>query len=98
MGTADKKNGFRVPTIFRYAAIGHSMGGQASVRACQLDDRIKAGANLDGATVDGIFLKHGATQLIKHPFLYAEAPFVPLSEHRLQEDIPSYCKDRYSNT
>jgi predicted dienelactone hydrolase len=26
----------------RVAAVGHSMGGQASIRACQLDDRIKA--------------------------------------------------------
>ena len=69
----------------RVAAIGHSMGGQASVRACQLDDRIKACANLDGATVDGIFLKYGATHLIKQPFLYVEVPFVPLSEDRLTE-------------
>jgi pimeloyl-ACP methyl ester carboxylesterase len=69
----------------RVAALGHSMGGQASVRACQLDDRIKACANLDGATVDGIFLKYDATHLIKQPFLYVEVPFVPLSEDRLTE-------------
>ena len=68
------------------AAIGHSMGGQASIRACQLDDRIKACANLDGATVDGIFLKYGATtQALKQPFLYVEVPFVPYSEEQLIE-------------
>lgn len=69
--------------LSRVAAIGHSMGGQASVRACQLDDRIRACGNLDGGTVDGIFLKYPKSRPLSQPFLYVEVPFVPFSEEQL---------------
>jgi pimeloyl-ACP methyl ester carboxylesterase len=69
--------------LTRVAAIGHSMGGQASVRACQLDDRIKACGNLDGGTADGIFLKYPGARPLAQPFLYVEVPFVPFSEQQL---------------
>ena len=69
----------------RVAAVGHSMGGQASMRACQLDDRIKACVNLDGGNVDGVFIKYPGASAPKHPALYVETPFMPISTDRLKE-------------
>lgn len=71
--------------LSRVAAIGHSIGGQASARACQVDDRVRACANLDGGTVDGIFLKYPDALPLSQPFLYMEVPFVPFTPERLNE-------------
>lgn len=57
----------------RLAAIGHSLGGFASARACQLDARIAACVNEDGGTADGVFLRFPGAAPAKQPFLYVEA-------------------------
>jgi hypothetical protein len=61
------------------------MGGQASMRACQLDDRVKACVNLDGGTVDGVLIKYSGASVPKQPALYVEAPFMPISADHLKE-------------
>jgi predicted dienelactone hydrolase len=69
----------------RVAAVGHSMGGQASMRACQLDDRIKACVNLDGGNVDGVLIRYSGASAPKQPALYVETPFMPISADHLKE-------------
>jgi dienelactone hydrolase len=69
----------------RVAAVGHSMGGQASMRTCQLDDRIKACVNLDGGNVDGVLIKYPGANAPKQPALYVESPFIPISADHLKE-------------
>jgi dienelactone hydrolase len=69
----------------RVATVGHSVGGQASMRACQLDDRIRACVNLDGGSVDGVVIKYPGPSAIKQPALYVEAPFMPISDDHLKE-------------
>jgi len=69
----------------RVAAVGHSMGGQASIRACQLDDRIKACVNLDGGTVDGVLIKYPGANAPKQPALYVETPFMPIAADHLKD-------------
>jgi hypothetical protein len=44
--------------ITHLAAVGHSLGGFAAVRACQQDARIRACVNEDGGTADGVFLRY----------------------------------------
>lgn len=69
----------------RVATVGHSTGGQASMRACQLDDRIRACVNLDGGTVDGVLIRYPGPNATRQPALYVEAPFMPISADRLKE-------------
>jgi hypothetical protein len=69
----------------RVAAVGHSMGGQASMRACELDDRIKACVNLDGGSVDGVLIRYSGASAPKQPGLYVETPFMPISADHLKE-------------
>ena len=64
---------FRRLDFSRIAAVGHSLGGMAAVRACQLDARIKACVNLDGGTADGAFLKYADARPLRQPFLFVEA-------------------------
>jgi|SRR5579859_39870 len=53
---------------------GHSVGGRAAARACQLDIRIKACLNADGGGLDGpIFLYEGA-RLPSQPFMLMQSP------------------------
>jgi pimeloyl-ACP methyl ester carboxylesterase len=55
--------------LTRVAAVGHSAGGDAAVRACQLDQRFKQCATLDGAAPPkGVFT----------PFTGAKSPAQPL--------------------
>jgi dienelactone hydrolase len=58
--------------ITHLAAIGHSLGGFAAVRACQQDHRIRACVNEDGGTADGVFLRYPGALSPKQPFLYVE--------------------------
>jgi len=67
------------------AAMGHSMGGQASMRTCQLDERIKACVSLDGGSVDGVLIRYPQAAAPRQPMLYIEVPFMPLSEERLRQ-------------
>jgi dienelactone hydrolase len=57
----------------RIAAVGHSLGGFASVRACQQDPRIVACVNEDGGTADGVFLRYAGASSPRQPILYVEA-------------------------
>ena len=55
------------------AAVGHSLGGFAALRACQDDSRIRACVNEDGGTADGVFLRYPGAASPKQPVLYVEA-------------------------
>ena len=58
----------------RFAAMGHSAGAEFAARACQLDARLKACADLDGGMVPIMALPafpDGAT--MKQPLLFLEA-------------------------
>jgi predicted dienelactone hydrolase len=55
------------------AAVGHSLGGQAAVRACQQDPRFKACVDWNGATPDGVFLQYPDAAPLQQPLLYVEA-------------------------
>jgi dienelactone hydrolase len=59
--------------ITQLAAVGHSLGGFAAVRACQQDARIRACVNEDGGTADGLFLNFPGALAPKQPVLYVEA-------------------------
>jgi hypothetical protein len=58
-------------------ALGHSIGGRAVGRACQLERRITACVNLDGAPDDGVVLNYPGAESPTQPFLLEEA-FVAL--------------------
>jgi predicted dienelactone hydrolase len=55
------------------AAVGHSLGGMAALRACQLDLRMKACVNQDGTTADGVFLQYPGAPPLKQPSLFIDA-------------------------
>lgn len=59
--------------ITHLAAVGHSLGGFAALRACQEDSRIRACVNEDGGTADGVFLRYPDASSPKQPVLYVEA-------------------------
>ena len=64
---------YRRVDLQRVAAVGHSLGGMTAVRACQRDARIRACVNLDGGTVDGVFLQYPDAAALRQPFLFIEA-------------------------
>jgi len=77
---------FRRLDFSRIAAVGHSLGGMAAIRACQLDTRIKACVNQDGGTPDGVFLQYPAAKPLKQPFLFIEAtPAITFTDQQLAE-------------
>jgi len=55
----------------RVGVFGHSFGGAAAARACQLDQRIKACLNQDGIPMDGPFL------LYEGPILRHDGGYMP---------------------
>jgi dienelactone hydrolase len=65
------------------AAVGHSLGGFAAVRACQEDLRIRACVNEDGGTADGVFLRYPGATSPKQPVLYVEASVPNPSDQQL---------------
>jgi pimeloyl-ACP methyl ester carboxylesterase len=72
--------------LTRLAAVGHSLGGMAAVRACQLDARLKTCANLDGATDDGVYLRYTDARPLRQPFLFVEATPPPtFSDQELRD-------------
>jgi pimeloyl-ACP methyl ester carboxylesterase len=69
--------------LIEIAAWGHSFGGRAAARACQLDPRIKACLNADGLGPDGpIFVYEGAS-LPSQPFLWMEVFHEPPTDAQL---------------
>jgi len=67
----------------KIAAWGHSFGGRAAPRACQLDRRIKACLNADGLGPDGpIFTYEGASMPLQ-PFLWMEVFHEPPTDAQL---------------
>jgi hypothetical protein len=57
----------------RIAAVGHSAGGWAAVRACQRALRIQVCVNQDGGSADGAFLRYIDAKPLSQPFLYVAA-------------------------
>lgn len=75
----DQKKGslfFRKLDLTHVGAFGHSIGGRAVGRACQLDKRIKACVNEDGAPDEGAVFNYPGADSPNQPFLLEEA-FVP---------------------
>jgi predicted dienelactone hydrolase len=69
--------------LHQIAAWGHSFGGRAAPRACQLDKRIKACLNADGLGPDGpIFVFEGAA-LPAQPFMWMEVHHEPPTDAQL---------------
>jgi dienelactone hydrolase len=67
--------------LSRIAALGHSAGGTAAARACQLDQRIKACISLDGeANPEGAFLNYPGAKSPIQPFLLVEVSHTPTDE------------------
>jgi hypothetical protein len=65
------------------AAWGHSFGGRAAPRACQLDRRIKACLNADGLGPDGPIFTYEGASLPSQPFLWMEVFHEPPTDAQL---------------
>ena len=65
------------------AAWGHSFGGRAAARACQLDQRIKACLNADGSGPDGPIFPYEGASLPSQPFLWIEVFHEPPTDAQL---------------
>jgi dienelactone hydrolase len=57
----------------RVGALGHSMGGLAAVRACQLDSRISACMNQDADIAGSPFVRSSADEPLRKPLLFFTA-------------------------
>jgi predicted dienelactone hydrolase len=66
-------------------ALGHSIGGRAVGRACQLDRRIRACVNEDGAPDEGAVFNYPGTDPPTQPFLLEEAFVAPPTDQELAE-------------
>jgi predicted dienelactone hydrolase len=60
----------------RIGALGHSAGGMAAALACQLDPRIRACLNQDGAMRNLPFERDSAGRTLIQPFLYLTRTYV----------------------
>jgi hypothetical protein len=80
---AAEPNFFGRLDLARVAAVGHSLGGFASVRACQKDERIAICVNEDGGTADGAFLQYAGFTSPKQPLLYVEASVPAMTDEQL---------------
>lgn len=67
----------------KIAAWGHSFGGRAAPRACQLDRRIKACLNADGLGTDGPIFAYEGASLPSQPFLWMEVFHEPPTDAQL---------------
>jgi predicted dienelactone hydrolase len=56
--------------VTRIGALGHSLGGESAARTCQLDARIKACLNQDGAMHNLPFSRDAAGKTMNQPFMY----------------------------
>jgi dienelactone hydrolase len=66
-------------------AVGHSIGGRAVGRACQLERRIKACVNEDGAPDEGAVLNYPGADPPKQPFLLEEVFVAPPTDKELAD-------------
>jgi hypothetical protein len=57
----------------RVGALGHSMGGLAAVRACQLDSRIAACMNHDADIAGSPFVRSSPDEPLRKPLLFFTA-------------------------
>jgi pimeloyl-ACP methyl ester carboxylesterase len=57
--------------------IGHSIGGVAAGRACQMDERFRVCVNLDGVAPEGPFYRTSRGGGIEQPYLFVTKPFAP---------------------
>ena len=62
--------------LARVGALGHSAGGMAAALACQLDQRIRACLNQDGAMANLPFDRDSAGRTISQPFMYLTRTYV----------------------
>jgi Platelet-activating factor acetylhydrolase, isoform II len=67
--------------LSRIGAFGHSIGGRFTTRACQLDQRIRVCASLDGSSLRGQYLPYAGAQPPSQPLLF-------LSEHGTGPPLP----------
>jgi hypothetical protein len=67
------------------AAWGHSFGGRAAPRACQLDSRFKACMNADGLATDGPIFRYAGATLPSQPFMWMEVFHEPPSDQQLAQ-------------
>ncbi len=67
------------------AAWGHSFGGRAAARACQLDHRINACLNADGLATDGPIFRYAGAALPSQPFMWMEVSHAPPSDEQLAQ-------------
>lgn len=65
------------------AAWGHSFGGRAAARACQLDRRLKACLNADGLGPDGPIFTFEGARLPAQPFMWMEVFHEPPTDAQL---------------
>jgi hypothetical protein len=66
-------------------AVGHSIGGRAVGRACQLDRRISACVNEDGAPDEGAVLNYPGAAPPNQPFLLEEIFVAPPTDKELAD-------------
>ena len=66
-------------------AVGHSIGGRAVGRACQLDPRIEACVNEDGAPDEGAVLNYPGADPPEQPFLLEEVFVAPPTNKELAD-------------
>lgn len=69
--------------LHHIAAWGHSFGGRAAPRACQLDKRIKACLNADGLGPDGPIFVFEGQALPVQPFMWMEVHHEPPTDAQL---------------
>ena len=76
---------FRRANLNAIGALGHSAGGEAAARACQLDARIRACLNQDGVMHNLPFARDTAGRTMKQPFMYISREYKrpPLSDSQL---------------
>jgi hypothetical protein len=70
--------------LSKVAAWGHSFGGRAAARACQLDQRIKACLNADGLGPDGPIFRYEGASLPVQPFMWMEVFHEPPTDVQLE--------------
>ena len=58
-------------------AWGHSIGGRAAARACQLDERIRACLDADGSGPDGPIFSYAGARPLRQPFMWIETTPLP---------------------
>jgi predicted dienelactone hydrolase len=64
-------------------AWGHSFGGRAAARLCQIDEHVKACLDADGLGPDGPIFAYEGEKLPSQPFMWIEVFHVPPSDSQL---------------